>query len=114
MGYSNRHAARCPECLRDIAVEEIQLTPKFPCPGCKIDLRVRDWYRKGQQIIAFAVALSVSLYLAFTRGILLAVLAHFPVFGAVVFLLAYAGKYFWIPPIELAPKPPSATVLGLE
>ncbi len=114
MGYSNRHAPRCPECLREIAIEEIQFTPKFPCPYCKVDLRVRDWYRQGQQIVAFVVALSVSLYLGLTQSVLLAVLAHFPVFGAVVFLLAYAGKYFWTPPIEVAPKPKSGTVLGLE
>jgi hypothetical protein len=91
--YSRRTV--CPECHARIRLEDVKLTPSFPCPFCEKDVCVSGIYLFTTKWLSWAFGMLIA-YLIGARGWWL--LLWCIVFTLVVaFLWAYIGKYL-IPP----------------
>ena len=107
--YSDR--TKCPECHTRVRLEDVKFTPAFPCPHCDATIGVSDIY---QRTMIWTVAILALLlpYLLGARSWLLLALLWCPSMFVLIFLWAYAGKY-WLPPKLVRSVVDRPSILGL-
>src|SRR5438270_1637945 len=102
--YSDR--TKCPACHSRVRLEDVKLTPAFPCPHCGVTIGISDTYRRTMTLTVATLALFIPYLLGASFWIML--LLWCPVMAILAFVWGYAGKY-WLPPrlvLQLA-EPPS-------
>jgi len=104
--------AECPECKSKVRLEDVRFTPRFQCPVCQEDISVSAKYMRGMRIFCMATAWGLPVFFG-VHNILILFLASFPLYGLVIFAVAYAGKYL-VPPRLQSTRPRPPGVLGLE
>lgn len=106
---------KCPECLRKVAIDDVQFTASFRCPFCGVEIRVSDVYQRWMKAISLILAWTIP-FAAGIRNFFVLLLVSFPMFCVPIFIFAYFGKHI-LPPrlVSLhAPEKIKGKILGLD
>ena len=108
--YSDK--TKCPDCECRVMLEAVRFVPTFFCPSCGGEIHVSERYRKVMTTCCFLLAWALPIAFGL-RNVLIIFLVSVPLYGALVGLWAYVGKYVFPPDLQPLVKPYRRGILGL-